>query len=224
MTNEAQGGPEFDFAAVGAGVALGCLGVLAIVASVTNRGATGAFGTPGLLGTTSGNVPIGLIKSGGTGGGAGDARQLGEYVLPKMEAGASGQTTAPLFMFGDLVTIVRDLRLGDTLADLAGRPFYVFDGDTPASSSCDIECMTIWIPYVFPEASLPSSSIVKLGVVTRQLAVGPGSPGVSIEQLTINGRPVWTYLGDVPRQGEVTHHGADGKWWALGRNGNPLPR
>jgi predicted lipoprotein with Yx(FWY)xxD motif len=223
----ANAGQRIDILLVVLGTALGLLVVLAVVASFAGSPSPGSFSPPGAFsssgrsGAISGNVPGGLDFNATTIA----AIEAGSLDVPDTTTGGTTIDASSAYLFENFVNVINDSKYGDVLADIAGRPFYVYDGDTDKGSSCGADCMSVWVPYLFPSAILPSKNNVKLGVVNRTLGTGLGLPGFPAEQLTINGRPVWLFMGQVENsQNVVSAHGADGKWWALGTNGNPLPK
>lgn len=85
---------------------------------------------------------------------------------------------------------------GLVAADLQGRTLYVFDIDLGSPGSrCTATCAEVWPPYV--------------------LAAGQNAPSIvrpdGQRQLTINGRPVYTYAFD-SQIGDVKGDGLDGVW------------
>ena len=104
--------------------------------------------------------------------------------------------------------------LGSILVDGKGMTVYMFAADKGGRSVCDGSCATYWPPVPAP-ATLPAALpgvTATLGTTTR----GDGS-----KQLTVDGRPVYTYAGD-KGPGTTAGQGTNlsgGLWWVLTPDG-----
>lgn len=118
-------------------------------------------------------------------------------------------TTAPPASGGGIST--GDSSLGEVLVDDAGLTLYIFGVDADGESSCYDSCASNW-PAV-PASLMDGTSVdVELGSHDR-------TDGV--EQLTVNGRPVYLYAGD-SSPGDVNGQGVGDVWFAVGSNGEPI--
>lgn len=101
-----------------------------------------------------------------------------------------------------LVTGVTNARGQNVLADSFSRTLYVFDPDQGSQSSkCVADCAEVWPPYLL-SATEASTLAAPLGSVTR---------ANKKLQLTINGRPVYTFASDRTK-GDDRGDGLGGVW------------
>lgn len=85
------------------------------------------------------------------------------------------------------------------LADPAGRTLYTFDKDAPGKSNCTGGCLAAWPAFVAkPEAR----------------ATGEFGLVVDTRQWTVNGKPLYYYVGDA-KPGDRTGDGQGGVWHAV---------
>ena len=108
---------------------------------------------------------------------------------------------------------------GRVLVDPRGRTLYVFARDSRRHSACTGSCATYWPPVPGSDAKRGGSPAVgaSLGSITR-------ADGTS--QLTANGYPVYTYVGDHAR-GQANGQGTNlsgGRWWVLSPSGARVTR
>lgn len=103
-----------------------------------------------------------------------------------------------------LQTVTTDY--GQALALADGQVLYAFESDTEGTGTCVDDCAKKWPPVDPSQATEYPDA--ELGQITRS----DGAP-----QLTVAGRPVYTFSGDLP--GEATCQGGDGVWWILGPDG-----
>jgi predicted lipoprotein with Yx(FWY)xxD motif len=131
---------------------------------------------------------------------------------------AAGLAVAALVLFGLMVagasspapaaagTGLKTMTIGGTtvLTNAKGFTLYSFAPDTPTTSKCYGSCAVYWPP------------------VTGTAAAGPGVPGRvgtikrtdGSEQLTYNGHPLYTYIGDTaPGQARGNNLNLDGGLW-----------
>ncbi len=158
-------------------------------ASSQNVGVTAPAGTVAGVGSGYGGVGAGTSPSASAPGavGAGGAAQ----------AGTAGQ-----------LAVSANDELGKVVIDAAGMTLYRFDADTaqPPKSNCDGDCATTWPPVPADDATA-GDGIDKslLGEVTR-------TDGT--KQLTVDGWPVYTYIGD-KQPGQWKGQNVSGKWFVI---------
>jgi predicted lipoprotein with Yx(FWY)xxD motif len=103
---------------------------------------------------------------------------------------------------------------GKVLVDPRGRTLYVFAPDPRGKSTCTGSCETYWPPVPGADAKRGGAAAVtaKLGSIQR----ADGS-----SQLTVNGYPVYTYVGD-HATGQANGQGKNlsgGLWWVVAPSG-----
>lgn len=103
---------------------------------------------------------------------------------------------------------------GKILVDAQGRTMYAFAADSKGKSNCNGSCLTYW-PAVPAGSKAPKASAgvtAAFGVLHRQ----DGSA-----QLTVDGYPMYTYIGDT-KPGATTGQGKNlsgGLWWVVSPSG-----
>jgi predicted lipoprotein with Yx(FWY)xxD motif len=105
--------------------------------------------------------------------------------------------------------------LGTILTDSAGKTLYGFAADTNGVSNCSGQCATYWppVPVTGSVPKDPQGVTAKLGELTRDDGT---------KQLTVDGLPAYTYIGD-KAGGDTTGQGLNdsgGLWWVIGTNGS----
>jgi predicted lipoprotein with Yx(FWY)xxD motif len=103
---------------------------------------------------------------------------------------------------------------GKILVDAKGRTMYAFAADTKGHSTCTGSCLTYW-PAVAAGATAPKAG----AGVTATLGVLHRSDGTA--QLTVNGWPMYTYVGD-SKPGAASGQGKNlsgGLWWVVSPSG-----
>ena len=108
-------------------------------------------------------------------------------------------------------------KLGTILSDSKGETLYLFQADKGTASTCNGACASVWPPLITKGAPVagPGVSASKLGSTKR-------SDGTT--EVTYNGHPLYTYLGDSSR-GQTTGEGNQGfgaEWDALSAAGNKI--
>jgi predicted lipoprotein with Yx(FWY)xxD motif len=104
--------------------------------------------------------------------------------------------------------------LGKVLVDPRGMTLYAFAADSPHRSVCTGSCLGYWPPAPGADATKVAAS-----GVTAKLATIKRSDGTS--QLTANGYPVYTYVGD-SASGQTNGQGKNisgGLWWVVSPSG-----
>jgi len=102
---------------------------------------------------------------------------------------------------------------GQVLTDGDGLTLYIFtdDGDGGVATCLD-SCADVWPPVIAENIETSGDLDIEANLVD----------GDDTErQVTINGRPVYTYSGDV-EPGDATGQGFGDKWWVLDPDGNPI--
>jgi predicted lipoprotein with Yx(FWY)xxD motif len=140
-----------------------------------------------------------LLSACGTGGGYGGS------------GGASGGTTGKAAV--GKVT-VGSTSAGHVLVDANGRTLYAFAPDSRGHSTCTGSCLQYWpaVPGKDAKAGATGNVSAHLGTIKR-------SDGTS--QLTVNGFPMYTYVGD-SSAGQAKGQGLDtsgGLWWVVSPTG-----
>jgi len=96
------------------------------------------------------------------------------------------------------VAVKRVPGFGAILVTASGMPLYVNDQDRVGMPACNGACAVVWPALTVKGAPTQSGVTAKLGVVKR-------SDGTS--QVTANGRPLYTFLPDNGKGGQVTGNG-----------------
>jgi len=102
---------------------------------------------------------------------------------------------------------------GNVLVDTDGMTMYAFARDSKGHSNCYGSCATYWPPVAGSEKAHVSSPVTaKVGTTKRK----DGST-----ELTVNGWPMYTYVGD-SAPGQANGQGKNtsgGLWWVVAPNG-----
>ncbi|MBS1880738.1 MAG: hypothetical protein JST31_14600 [Actinobacteria bacterium] len=141
-----------------------------------------------------------------TGGSGGAYGNMGAEETVKAAPNAEEGTT--------FVSLGNVSGLGMVLVDSQGMTLYEFQKDKGSESSCNGECAKGWPPLLTKGEPQPSNgaSASKLGTTERK----DGSM-----QVTYNGRPLYTFIGD-KGPGEANGNGIaafGAKWYALKGSG-----
>ena len=137
-------------------------------------------------------------------------------VLPLVVVGCSSTGKAPTpgstsasVAAGASVGVIRT-PIGSVLTDVHGMTIYRFAPDQPGRSTCVASCASYW-----PPVPAPPSSTSPGGSVTA--TIGSVARPDGTKQLTVDGYPVYTYVGD-KSAGKTTGQGLNtsgGLWWVL---------
>jgi len=106
-------------------------------------------------------------------------------------------------------------KIGPILVDPHKMTLYAFAADTKGHSNCTGSCLHYW-PAV-PASAMPKSAPAG---VSATFGSTKGTNGA--QQLTVNGYPVYTYVGD-SAPGQANGQGTNlsgGLWWAVSPNGS----
>lgn len=104
---------------------------------------------------------------------------------------------------------------GHVLVDAKGMTLYAFAPDSRGHSTCSGSCAAYWPPVTGNDANAGAT-----GKVTAHLGTIKRSDGSS--QLTVNGFPMYTYVGD-SAAGQDKGQGQDssgGLWWVVSPSGS----
>jgi predicted lipoprotein with Yx(FWY)xxD motif len=109
----------------------------------------------------------------------------------------------------------KNTTLGTVVADGRGRTVYAFDKDTRGSgtSACTGGCAGLW-PAV--HATGGSSSVTGVSGTVGTITRDDGT-----KQVTLDGRPLYTYSGDAAA-GDVAGQGFMGIWWVVAPDGSEM--
>ena len=154
--------------------------------------------------------------------GAGDDYSSPDKAVP-VNAAASGPASAapssapaaPVQPAGIKITTLTATtiaRMGKVVTDEKGWVLYRFDKDTadPANSTCVATCAQIW-PPVLAEGNPTLNGLLASKVGTLQRADGG-------TQLTLNGWPLYRYIGDT-KPGQWKGQAVGGTWWVIAPDG-----
>lgn len=105
--------------------------------------------------------------------------------------------------------------LGDIVVDGQGMTAYYYDNDTAnsGSSSCTGACATLW-PAIESSTTTPTVDGIT-GVVGTIVGVDGGN------QITIDGRPIYTYAQDTA-PGDVNGQAFGGVWYVISPAGEEI--
>ncbi|WP_167043619.1 hypothetical protein [Salinibacterium sp. ZJ454] len=132
------------------------------------------------------------------------------------ETTAPEETEAPDSEEYALMTADSDL--GEIVVAGNGMTVYMFDNDTQGSgtSTCEGQCATNW-PAVTTESA--SADEIEVEDVTGEVGTITGVDGAT--QVTLNGWPLYYYIGDMAA-GDTTGQGVGGIWWVLSPAGERM--
>jgi predicted lipoprotein with Yx(FWY)xxD motif len=107
--------------------------------------------------------------------------------------------------------------LGKVLVDSKGRTVYLFQKDTGSMSTCSGACATDWPPVTTTGKPTAGSGLTAsmVGTTTR-------SDGT--KQVTYNGHPLYTFVGD-SKAGDTAGQGLNdfgASWWAVSPSGSEV--
>jgi predicted lipoprotein with Yx(FWY)xxD motif len=109
--------------------------------------------------------------------------------------------------------------LGDILVDgRTGHTLYAYLGDGKDHPTCVGACAQVWAPFTGTQIGLGPSVTYKPGefkLVAR--------PGGGARQLSVNGRPLYTYAGDT-LAGQTKGQGVQGRWFVVSPDGTPITK
>jgi predicted lipoprotein with Yx(FWY)xxD motif len=127
---------------------------------------------------------------------------------------AGGSSTPAAAPAAATVKIATNSKLGEILVDnTSGKTLYVFDKDTAGKIACTAVCAGLWPPLRITSGT-PSGT----GVTAALATVSRPDGG---RQVTLGGRPMYTYAGD-PAVGDANGDGFMGIWHVARPAGVPV--
>jgi predicted lipoprotein with Yx(FWY)xxD motif len=156
------------------------------------------------------------------------AGALGAAGALLLAAACGGSSTSPSASSSGGATVVKTgatsvstatTSAGKILVDGHGRTMYAFAADTKGHSNCTGACLTYWPPV--PASAKPATAA---SAVTAELGVLHRADGT--DQLTANGWPMYTYVGD-SKPGSTAGQGKNlsgGLWWVVSPSGSWITR
>ncbi|MDA2809244.1 hypothetical protein O4J56_01220 [Nocardiopsis sp. RSe5-2] len=140
--------------------------------------------------------------------GCGGQAEMPEYDAAPAEGEAESSPDAP-----DGALAVREgTGVGEVVTDADGYTLYMYtpDGTEPAASSCTGDCAKQWPPALDEGGGEPEGIDADL--------VGSLDREEGESQVTLGGRPLYRYAGDV-EPGDVNGEGVGGLWYAVAPDG-----
>jgi predicted lipoprotein with Yx(FWY)xxD motif len=164
--------------------------VLVVSACGGSNAAGGAYGSGG---SPTSSASGGYGSGGGNGYGSGGSGNTGSGAGTTAQGGALKTETTST---------------GTVLASSQGMTLYYYSVDKPHSgmSACSGSCASTWPPL--------TGTVQAPGGVTLPGAIGSITRQGGVHQVTINGYPVYTYVGD-KSPGQVTGNGMAGEWHVI---------
>ncbi len=105
-----------------------------------------------------------------------------------------------------------DTDLGTILVNSDGFALYFFTPDTDGESTCYDACATAWPPVPADEATGSELDSSLFGSTTRT---------DGMEQLTVNGKPVYLFAAD-SAPGDTNGQGVNDVWFVIDADGNMI--
>ena len=155
---------------------------------------------------TSGVAAMALLTAACGGGG-------GAYGAGTPVAGASAAPAATA-----TTLVLANSKLGQILADRAGRSLYVFEADTGTTSVCiSAGCVAEWPPFI-----ADGNPQVAAGLAADQLGTTTRADGA--RQVTYHGHPLYYFAGDTQpgsTAGQALNDNG-GPWYVVRADGTPV--
>jgi predicted lipoprotein with Yx(FWY)xxD motif len=132
---------------------------------------------------------------------------------PSPSPAAQGDAPATTDSSPSVDVTVAATTLGKVVVDGKGMTAYYFDADVKDSgkSTCTSACATAW-PAIEATTATP-----KVSGITGKVGTITGVDGG--RQITIDGRPIYTFVGD-KKAGDVTGQGDKGVWYVVNPDGS----
>lgn len=132
---------------------------------------------------------------------------------PSPSPAAQGDAPATTDSSPSVDVTVAATTLGKVVVDGKGMTAYYFDADVKDSgkSTCTGGCATAW-PAIKATTATP-----KVSGITGKVGTITGVDGG--RQITIDGRPIYTFIGD-KKAGDVTGQGDKGVWYVVNPDGS----
>jgi len=132
--------------------------------------------------------------------------------LPEPTAAATAEV--PVTGSGTTVAMTASASFGPILVDDKGMTLYMFEKDTPNTSSCYGNCATNWPPLL-----TTGDPVAGDGVDAALLGVTERTDGTM--QVTYNGWPLYYYIKDA-QAGDLVGQGVGDVWFVLAPDGSVL--
>ncbi|MGO9876380.1 MAG: fibronectin type III domain-containing protein [Acidimicrobiia bacterium] len=116
---------------------------------------------------------------------------------------ASGSNIGVLLSATPVVQVATNATYGKILITNAGRALYTLDTDHNGLSTCTPSCLSVWPALTVPAGTTPTGGAGVTGTV------GAALQSNGTDQVTYNGAPVYTFIGDTAAR-EVTGQGVNG--------------
>lgn len=128
---------------------------------------------------------------------------------------ASTGASTPTAVANADIKVATSPTFGKIVVDGKGMTAYFFDKDTvgATTSACVATCATLWAPI-----TTTSATPVIDGV---SAAFGTIATTMGAMQVTVNGRPIYTYTKDV-KAGDTAGQGVGTVWYVLDDKGNEV--
>lgn len=144
------------------------------------------------------------------GGGSDDDTPESAGETTSAEESPAQESPAEEMAAADLATA--ETSLGTIVVDGDGMTAYYFSNDVKDSgtSTCSGDCLTAW-PPITTESDTPT-----VEGVTGEVGTITGTDGST--QITIDGRPIYTFAQDTA-PGDVNGQGVNDVWWVIAPDG-----
>ncbi|MBF4597688.1 hypothetical protein ITJ50_11890 [Curtobacterium sp. VKM Ac-2889] len=130
---------------------------------------------------------------------------------PSPSPAAQGDAPATTDSSPSVDATVASTTLGKVVVDGKGMTAYYFDADIKDSGTCTGACAAAW-PAIEASTTKP-----KVSGITGTVGTIKGVDGG--RQITIDGRPIYTFVGD-KKAGDVTGQGDKGVWYVVNPDGS----
>lgn len=163
------------------------------------------------------SAALAAMALGACGGGGATAANSPSYGAPASTGNQPTQAPPAASSSGAPTIRAATSFLGTILVDGQGRTLYLFKADSGTKSACSGACASAW-----PPLRVSGKQLVGSGVSGSEVGSTRRSDGS--QQVTYNGHPLYTYVGDT-KAGDVTGQGLTqfgAAWFALSPAGNQV--
>jgi predicted lipoprotein with Yx(FWY)xxD motif len=160
---------------------------------------------------------VGAVVVAGCGGGSSSSTTSSEPnggEEAAATAGSSGESAASSSSGESTIAGAKISGLGTALVDAEGMTVYEFTPDKGPTSTCYGSCEAAWPPVM-------ASGEPTAGEGAMSSALGTTKRKDGTMQVTYNGRPLYTFVGD-KAPGEANGQGDEGVWWVLDESGTAI--